>query len=229
VSEAVRALAPGLWIAERPFSTGVADVGTKMTIVRLADGGLWLHSPVSLDAETKRALDALGPVRAVVCPSRAHHAYAGEYAPAYPEARLYGPPGLAQKRKDLHFHATLGDEPDPAWRGVLEQHAFQGAPLLGEVVFFHPSTRTLITTDLVFNVPAGKTRGARIFYWLVGAEGKIGPHRLIRLAMRDRKAARASAERILEWDFERITVTHGEVLECGGREAFRAGFAFLFD
>jgi hypothetical protein len=45
--------------------------------------------------------------------------------------------------------------------------------------------------------------------------------------MRDRKACRASADRILAWDFERITVTHGEVVERGGREAFRSGFSFL--
>jgi hypothetical protein len=227
VSEAVRALAPGLWIAERPFSTGLAELGTKMTIVRLADGGLWLHSPVKLDGPTQRALDELGPVRAVVCPSRVHHLFAGDYAAAYEDARLYGPPGLAEKRRDLRFHATLGDEPEPAWRGVLEQHLFKGAPLLGEVVFFHPATRSLITTDLVFNVPVGQTRGARLFYWLVGAEGRIGPHRLIRFAMRDRRACRASADRILAWDFERITVTHGEVVERGGREAFRSGFSFL--
>jgi hypothetical protein len=227
VSESVRALAPGLWIAERPFSTGLAELGTKMTIVRLADGGLWLHSPVKLDDATKRALDALGPVRAVVCPSRVHHLFAGDYVAPYPDARLYGPPSLAKKRRDLHFHALLGDEPEPAWRGVLEQHLFRGAPLLDEVVFFQPSTRTLITTDLVFNVPVGRTDGARLFYWAVGAEGKVGPHRLIRLAMRDKKACRASADRILAWDFDRITVTHGEIVERGGREAFRAGFSFL--
>ena len=43
MSDAVRALAPGLWVAERAFSTGLAELGTKMTIVRLADGGLFLH------------------------------------------------------------------------------------------------------------------------------------------------------------------------------------------
>jgi hypothetical protein len=227
VSEAVRALAPGLWVADRPFSTGLAELGTRMTIVRLADGGLFLHSPVKLDDATRRALDALGPVRAVVCPSRVHHLFAGDYVAPYPDAKLYGPPGLAEKRKDLRFHATLGDEPEPAWRGVLEQHLFRGHPLLGEVVFFHGATRTLITTDLVFNVPVGRTRGARLFYWLVGAEGRIGPHRLIRVTLRDRKAARASADRILGWDFDRITVTHGDVVERGGHEAFRSGFSFL--
>ena len=45
--------------------------------------------------------------------------------------------------------------------------------------------------------------------------------------IRHRAAARASVERVLAWDFDRVTVTHGEVLERGGRDAVRAGFAFL--
>jgi hypothetical protein len=32
----------------------------------LRDGGLFLHSPVKLAAELRTALDALGPVRAIV-------------------------------------------------------------------------------------------------------------------------------------------------------------------
>ena len=35
---------------------------------------------------------------------------------------------------------------------------------------------------------------------------------------RDRRAARQSVERILQWDFDRVTVTHGEILDTGGRE-----------
>jgi len=146
------------------------------------------------------------------------------------QARLTVEPSRSARPEELRAEAILtnvGDEPEAAWRGVLEQHLFRGAPLLNEVVFFHRATRTLLTTDLVFNVPVGATAGARLFYWLTGAEGRIGPHRLIRLAMRDKQACRASADRILAWDFDRITVTHGEVVETGGREAFRRGFAFL--
>ena len=95
------------------------------------------------------------------------------------------------------------------------------------MVFFHRASRTLLLTDLAFNVAAGATGGARFFYWLAGAGGRFGPHRLMRTLIRDRAAARASVNRILQWDFDRITVTHGEVLESGGRSAFANAFSFL--
>ena len=82
-------------------------------------------------------------------------------------------------------------------------------------------------TDLAFNVQPGAKNRAKVFHWLVGASGRFGPHRIFRALMRDRDAARRSLEQILAWDFDRIVVTHGAVLEHGGREALRAGFAFL--
>jgi hypothetical protein len=32
---------------------------------------------------------------------------------------------------------------------------------------------------------------------------------------------------ILGWDFERVIVSHGDVLETGGRDRLAAAFAFL--
>jgi hypothetical protein len=224
---ALESLAPNLWVADRPLKLVVGDIGTRMTVIQLADHGLFLHSPVRLDADTRRALDGLGPVRCVVAPSKVHHLFVADYIAAYPEARIYGAPGLARKRKDLRFHDVLSDEAAPAWRADIAQHLFRGAPLQNEVVFFHRATRTLVLTDLAFNVAADKTSGARLFYWLVGAAGRFGPHRLVRLGIRDRRTARQSVQRILEWDFDRIIVTHGDVLESGGRQRFMEAFSFL--
>src|SRR4030095_5830575 len=200
---ALRPLAPDLWVADRPLALVVGDIGARMTVVRLRDGGLVLHSPVRLDEETRRALDALGPVRAVIAPSKPHNLFVGDYPAAYPAAQLYGAPGLAEKRRDLRFHAVLDDEPPPLWRGELAQLRFRGAPILEEVVFFHPSRRTLILTDLAFHVPAGRTAGARLFYWVTGAAGRFGPHRLVRLMIRDRRAGGVSMDAILGWGLQR--------------------------
>jgi hypothetical protein len=223
----LRPLAPNLWVADRPLKLVVGDIGARMTVVRLRDGGLLLHSPVRLDGETRRALDELGPVRAVIAPSKPHNLFAGDVTAAYPDAALYGAPGLVEKRPDLRFAAVLGDEPPPLWRGELAQHRFRGAPILEEVVFFHPSSRTLILTDLAFNVSAARASGARLFYWVTGAAGRFGPHRLVRLMIRDRRAARMSMDAILGWDFERVIVSHGDVLDTGGRERLADAFAFL--
>ena len=225
----LRNLAPNLWVADRPFKLPfiLGDIRTRMTVIRLADGRLFLHSPILLDPETRAALDQIGAVRAIIAPSKAHHLFAGDYLKAYPEAKLCGAPGLSGKRKDLTFASILGDEADPDWRDEIEQHLFRGAPFLNEVVFYHRATRTLIFTDLVFNVSRRDAPQARVFNWISGAPGRFGPHRLIRRAISDHEAARASVARILQWDFDRVIVTHGDVLDSGGRDRVRAAFAYL--
>ncbi len=179
------------------------------------------------DAETVQALDAVGPVRCVVAPSKVHHFFVGHHAAAYPDARLFAAPGLPEKRQDVHFHAVLGDDPPPEWRGALEQHLVRGASFVNEVVFFHPASRTLMLTDLAFNMTTAPPGRARVFCWLVGATGRFGPHRIMRAAIRDRATVRESVQRILAWDYDRVIVTHGEVLETGGRQQFAEAFAFL--
>src|SRR5438105_1562048 len=97
----LRQLATDLWVTERPQRAFGIEMGTRMTVVRLGDGTLWVHSPVALERATRRALDALAPVRHVVAPNRFHHLYAGQYAVVYLDARLYAAPGLREKRPDL--------------------------------------------------------------------------------------------------------------------------------
>ncbi len=224
---ALRELTENLWVAERPLPLIVGDIGARMTVVRQPSGGLWLHSPIRLDEPTRAALDAIGPVEAVVAPSLMHHLFAGGYPKVYTEAALYGAPKLDRKRADLPFTATLGDEAPALWSSTIEQHVFKGAPAINEVVFFHRPSATLILTDLAFNVPKGKPNGARLFHWLVGATGRFGPHRIVRKTIRDRAAARASVDRMLAWPFDRVIVSHGEVLETGGHAKLEQAFAGL--
>ena len=225
----LRNLAPNLWVAEHPFKLPLrlGDIGARMTIIRLAEGGLFLHSPVPLDPAIRGELDALGPVRAIVAPSKAHHLFVNDYVKAYAAAKLHGAPGLPDKRRDLKFDSILADQPDADWQGQIEHHLFRGAPLLNEVVFFHPATQTVIFTDLVFNVTREDAANTRLFNWLTAAAGHFGPHRLVRRTIKDRPAVRASVERILEWDFERVIMSHGDVLERGGPENVRAAFFYL--
>jgi hypothetical protein len=221
-------LAEGLWVDTRPFRAGpFLEIGTRMTVVRLADGTLFLHSLVEIDAETRAALDALGPVRHLVAGNKLHHLYLAQAAQAFPEAAVWGAPGLPQKCRGVRFAGELGDEAPPAWRADLDQLAVRGIPRMNEVVFLHRASRTLVVTDLCFNVRHSDSVATRLFMRANGAWGRFGPSRLLRSLVRDRPALRASLERILAWDFDRVVVTHGEVLERGGPDALRAGFAWL--
>jgi hypothetical protein len=222
--------ASDLWCADRSFKLPIvgAEIGVRMTVIRLQDGGLMLHSPIRLDRATRDALGALGPVRAIVAPSKVHHLFVADYRSAYPEAKFYAAPGLQEKRKELRFDEVLSDQAPDAWCGQIEQHLFQGAPILNEVVFFHKASRTVVFTDLVFNIPADKAASAPVFFWILGASGRFGPHRLMRVrGIWDRRAARASVEQIMRWDFDRIIMSHGDVLEAGGRGRLAKAFAFL--
>ena len=223
--------ASGLWTAagqadkEIPKFLHKYDFSTRMTVVRLTDGGLFLHSPIRLDDGLRTELDGLGGVRAIVAPNKAHHLFAGDACAAYPNAKLYGALGLPEKRKDLRFAGMLGDEPRPEWKGDIEQHTIRGATMLNETAFYHPASRTLILTDLIFNVPEDRPWGIPIVFRLMGAGGRFGPHRFIRWMIRDRQAARESLAVVMRWDFDRVIVAHGDVLESGGREKVRDAFA----
>jgi len=223
----LRKLAENLWVAERPQSFYGLPVGTRMTVMRLTSGRLLLHSPVSLDPGLREELDALGRVSFAVAPNRVHHLYAGEVAKTYPGARLWVAPGLERKRPDLAFEAVLGDEAPAEWRSEVDQVFFRGRPFENEVVFFHRASRTLLLCDLAFNFGPSAPAITRLLMKLIQSYGRLGPSKLDPLLIRDRRAAQQSLDRILAWNFDRIVVPHGDVLESGGHAVLREGYAWL--
>ena len=222
-----RELAEDLWVVDRPQRFYGLEVGTRMTVMRLVDGSLLLHSPVRLEPRLCAELDAIGRVRFVVAPNRVHHLYAGRVVDAYPDARLWVAPGLERKRPDLVYAAVLGDDAPREWAGQVDQVFFRGRPYESEVVFFHRPSRTLILCDLAFNFGPRAARPTRWLMRLLRSYGRFGPSTLDPWLIRDRSAARASLERILAWDFDRVVVAHGDVLEHSGHEAFRHGYRWL--
>ncbi|MCP4005939.1 MAG: DUF4336 domain-containing protein [bacterium] len=221
----LRSLDRGLWVIDHPLKIGIAEFGTRTTVIRLRDGSLFVHSPGPLSAALRQALSTLGPVKFVVAPNKVHHFFVAENMRSYPDAQLHLAPGLAEKISDLPKGQTLNDEAPEGWASDLDQIWVRGSDFLEEVVFLHPATRTLVLTDLAFNFHGAETRTTRIFLRLVGAYKRFGPSRIARVSMRDKKAIRAGIDRILEWDFDRVIVTHGDVLETGGRQALREAYA----
>jgi hypothetical protein len=223
----LKQLAENLWIAERPQTFYGLPVGTRMTVFRLPGDRLLLHSPVELDAGLRAELDVLGRVAYAVAPNRVHHLYAGKVAAAYPEARLWIGPGLERKRPDLVFEAILGDEAPEEWRGEVAQVFFRGRPYENEVTFFHRASRTLVLCDLAFNFGPRSPQPTKFLMKLIRSYGYLGPSKLDPWFIRERHAARESLERILAWNFDRVIVAHGDVLESGGHDILRQGYSWL--
>ena len=224
----LRQIDTDIWTTEASQRFLGAEVGTRMTVIRLAGGSLFVHSPVHLDDEIRAALDSIGPVRHVVAPNRFHHLHAADYPRNYPEAKLYAAPGLETKRRDLHFDEILSDEAPAAWRGQIDQLVFRGFSPLNETVFFHRSSRTVLVTDLLFNVTHTDSAWTRFVLTLDGGFGGPAVARTFRLPMRMRKGTVLdSVARILKWDFDRITVAHGDVVERNAKTALQDAYSFL--
>jgi Domain of unknown function (DUF4336) len=216
-----------LWVVDLPLVMGPVHLGTRSVIVRLPDGAVWMYTPGDFDAATLREIEALGPVRYLVAPSKLHHLFLAAAQQRWPEAKLYAVPGVEEKQPGIRIDAKLSDAVPDAWQGIFEQIPVGGAPGLNEVVFLHKPTRTLIVADIAFNVCESSHWFTRLFMRINDGYGRFGPTRIIRMMFKDRKAAQPGIDRILKLDFDRVIVGHGANVETGGREAMRAAFMFL--
>jgi len=224
----LRHLDRDLWAIDQRLRVGGLELGARTCVIRLADGGVIVHAPGPLTAGLTREIEALGPVRALVAPNLLHHLFLAENTRAFPQARVFGAPGLREKLGSTRIDEVLGEKAPALWAAELEQLIVRGAPGLAEVVFLHRASRTLLCLDLCFNVRRSSSLFTRVFMRMNGAYGRFGPSRLFRYTiMKDARALRESIDRILAWDFDRVTVAHGDLLESGGREALRASFAWL--
>lgn len=223
----LRKLDENLWVAEQPLRFMGLSVGARMTVIRMADGGLWVHSPLRLLPERREAVEALGPVRFLVAPNKFHHLFIGEWMAAYPQALAYAAPGLPEKRKDLRFHAVLSEQVPSEWAGQIEALPWRGAPLLSETAFFHRPSRTLVLTDTVHNIGPDASALTRFFFRVFGGYGRMAPSLPERMAIRDRAAVRGNVDAVLQWDFQRVIMAHGHIVERDGAQALRQAYAWL--
>ena len=218
--------AEDVWTVSVPHRYLGLHLGTRMTVLRLPDGTLWLHSVVAVDDILGDEIQALGPVRHLVLPDLYHHVYATDAIQRWPAAGVYAPAAMRQKLPGLRIDAELSETPDPAWCGALVPVHIDGS-LLDETVYVHPASRTLVCADLVENFDSSPHLPTRLYLKAAGLEGHVAFSRFLRPAYRDRPAARASLERLLALDFDRIILAHGRVLEHGGPAAVREAFVWL--
>jgi len=219
-------LANDLWAEAAPQSFFGLHLGTRMTVVRLRDGTLLVHSPIALTPRLKAEVDAIGPVRHIVAPNCYHHLYAGQWQDAYPGAVLHGAVGLEKRRKDLAIDSELRGETHSDWESDLETTFLDGT-MLNETVFFHRPSRSLIVADVIENFETSAHWPTRAYLKLGGIHRKPGLSLPLRLVFRDKKRARRSIDEVLAWDFDRIVLAHGDVIESGGRDVLRDAYTWL--
>jgi hypothetical protein len=225
-----RTLAPfadGVWLDSAPVRFAGMSLTATMAVLRLAGDKLLLYSPVAMTAERRAAVDALGSVAHVYAPNLYHHLSAGEWAGAYPSARLHAPAGLAKKRPELRIDRANASAPEPAFAGLVDEVRVDGFRLDESALLYRPAS-TLLVADLVHNVGRPEHLWTAFYARAMGFYDRVALSRMIRLAaFSDRAAARRSLDELLALRFESLVVGHGAPLAAGGRDALAAAYTWL--
>jgi len=214
---------PGLKFLKIPFPT-------RMTVVKLASGELWLHSPIAYDETLAQALTAMGPIRHLVSPNKIHYAHIKEWKDAFPEAIAWASPGVRERARSqanpVRLDKNLGKEAPEAWRGELLQTVIPGS-FLDEVVFLHKESKTLILADGIENFELDKIKQPyRFFVWAAGAYYPRGqmPIDLRSTFWPKKREVGAAVTEMISWKPERIIVSHGRCIDMDAVEALRYAF-----
>ncbi|RQW61889.1 DUF4336 domain-containing protein [Vibrio viridaestus] len=202
---------------------------TRMTVIRLSDQSLWVHSPIRLTSEIQYQIEQLGSVKYLVAPNALHHLFLNDWLSDYPQALLFGTKGVIQKRPDIHFQHTLTTDFSAFWTTDIEFLLFTGSKVMEEAVFFYAESRTLIVTDLIENfspknIPILKRPLAKM-------AGILTPHGKTPLDWRltfcrNKDQVRRHIKRISSWNPKTIVMAHGEIITQDALPFLHRSFAW---
>ncbi|MEH1939476.1 MAG: DUF4336 domain-containing protein [Nostoc sp.] len=148
-------------------------VPIRMTIVKLAAGGLLVYAPVAPTTECIRLVNELvakhGEVKYIILPTSSgleHKIFVGPFARRFPQAQVFIAPhqwsfpfnlplswlGFPQKRtQELPEDSSLAPFAVEFDYAILDINLGRGS--FAEVALFHKRSRTLLVTDSILSVP----------------------------------------------------------------------------
>ena len=220
----IRKLEDNLWTVEGLLPGGV-PMRRVMTVARLVDGRLVLHSAVALDDAGMRELEAWGEPSFLVVPNGWHRLDARIYKDRYPELKVVGPaPHRAKIEEVVPVDTTDPDFGDPLVRYIPVRGSREGVLLVSS-----PGGATLVINDLVMNLrSAGSWKG-----WIMDAIGSTGRAPKVTplakfLMFKDRMAARGHLEELARTpNLTRLVFSHGEMVDSDAAEVLRRAVSVL--
>ena len=233
--DTLKTVVDDIWIVDSgPVTALGMPLPVRMTVLRLTDGGLLLHSPTRFTPGLTMAIERLGPIRHLVAPNLAHWMFVRDWQRALPDAVTWGAPGVRQRgpvqKAGLQIDRELGPDAPQAWADEIAQVAVPGAAGFVEIALFHKASRTLVLTDIVQNMEARKLPlRARIFFSALGALGpKARPPLYLRALLRfaGHPAAEAAA-RLVALAPERVIFAHGAWFERDGTARLKRSLGWL--
>lgn len=223
----LREVTSDLWVIETPFEFMGMDMGARMTIVRRGNGELFVYGPFAIMDEDEAAIRDKGEVRDIVAPNTAHFTEIGKFKKRFPDATLWALPELDKKLEDV-AHQNLEEAPE-SWKEDFDSELFDGPRGFREWVFCHRASKSLVVTDIGFQLPSPTTTINKIASKMNDVGEHFGPSRFERTLMKlgDMEKEKGHIETILGWEFDRIIPGHGFVTDHDAKKQLHDAYLFL--
>jgi hypothetical protein len=229
----LKPVADNVWIFDdAPIAPLGIPVPIRMTVLRLSNGNILLHSPTRYTRATHDEIERLGAIRYLLAPNVAHWMFIADWQKAIPDAIVAAAPGLAKRRQvrksGLRIDREL-DGPLDEWSGEIST-VLVSAPFFTEIALFHQRSRTLILTDPVQNLDPEKLPAlARVAARLLGNAAPTGkaPAYLRALVHLGGRSAEEAASRLLGFHPERVIFAHGQWFETAGTERLQRSLDWM--
>jgi uncharacterized protein DUF4336 len=221
----------GIWTVDGPNVVFAgASMHTRMTVVRLQGGGLWVHSPIELNEYTQAFLkDIGGEVVVLIAPNKFHYLFIEPWREAFPDAKVFAEEHLLRKAPSLAYAEVLTNSAPSLYSQDVDQVIFAGSRMFQEVVFFHKASRSLIFTDLMINLKTDEIKPLpRLFLEFEGVTYPNGGiPRLYRWFSNDKNKSREALKVIRNWEPQRVLFCHGEPFDLTAEEVINREFEYL--
>ncbi|MDF0519493.1 SDR family oxidoreductase [Bradyrhizobium yuanmingense] len=223
-----------IWIVDdKPINAAGLQLPVRMTVIRLSNGDLVLHSPVRYSPALRQELERLGTIRYLLAPNIAHWMFLPEWQRQLPQAAILAARGLAARGQvraaGLRIDRELGDTTPEEWAADLETVSVN-APMFSEIELFDRRSRTLVLTDIVQNLDphhlSASNAAAANLLGIAKPDGKAPVY--LRLLLRlGGRSVRVAAERLVKLAPERVIFAHGDWFETQGTARLRRSLRWM--
>jgi hypothetical protein len=225
-----------IWVAEQPLKYFGLSVGTRMTIIRLKNGELIVISPIQVDEVAIAQINELGNVSYIIAPNLYHHLFVADFKAIYPQAKLWIAPGLESKILNLSFDKIIGDGRDLFIDEVecllfdgFKTLSLNGISSVNECIFYHRDSQTLILTDAALHFDESYPLLTQFVTRAIGGYKKLSPTLLDKIGTTEKEKVKASVQKVIAWDFKRVIVAHGSIIEKEAKQKFIEGYEWFLE
>jgi hypothetical protein len=210
-----RQLADEVALISFPWRVLGIDFRRNVTLLRLADGRVVVHSTAPFTQQDIVAIRRFGEPSWLVEATLMHDTFAKEGRKALQNIPYLAPAGFSEATGVR----TESLSPLPQeWDGEIDVLRIDGARM-NEHALFHRRSRTLVLADLFFSFPQEASGWPRFFVRHVMRLPRLfGISAVYRLfVIRDKEAFAHSMRALLALDFERLVVAHCQAIETDAK------------